>query len=257
MPSLQIISDFHLEFRRGTVEYDEFLKPCADVLGLLGDIGSPLKPNFESFIGWCSSNWSHVLYVAGNHEYYNSSGFTIEEINEKMTTIFAKFPNVTFLDNKTYVLDNIMFIGSVLWSHIPPDKDDFLSCCLNEFRVVYIAPRERLKPAHVREIFDNNKRFIEQSIAEARSRGLKAVVLTHHVPSFQDTSPPQFAGSDTKYGFATPFPMHHDPLAIRLWCCGHTHHNFHHRKEGYELLSNQVGYYEPVVGYNKELSIQL
>lgn len=259
MVTLQFLSDFHLEHRHASVKYEEFLNPGAsDVLGLLGDIGSPYDPKLAEFIGWCSRHWRHVLYVPGNHEYYtNTPTHTLSIIHSELQRICDRFPNVRLFHNQTFELGDVLFIGSTLWSNIPNEKEAFLQNYLNDFRLIYATPHVPITPAACRHEFEKNVKFIQEAVQQAKSKGKKAVVFTHHAPSMHETSAPQYAQSDSRYGFSSELSCHHDPSAIRLWCCGHTHYNFHHHKEGYELRSNQVGYSRPVAGYDKDLVIQL
>lgn len=256
MPTLQVLSDFHLEHRHGTINYMDFIKPSADVLALVGDIGSIYDPKLEDFLCWCSKHWKHVLYVYGNHEMYSETGDTFYEIRSILQYVCQRFPNVHFLDNKTFICDDVMFIGSALWSHIPPEKEDFIVNYLNDFQLIYSAENKLINPAFIRNEFAKNVAFIEQNIKLAMSLNKKIVVLTHHAPSFEETSPPCYASTDSIYGFASKLTNTCD-YPIRLWCCGHTHYNFHHCKEGYELISNQIGYKNPTKGYKKDLSIMI
>lgn len=257
MTRLQIISDLHLEHRSNTVHYEDFIKPSADILALLGDIGSPNDAELEDFIAWCSQHFKYVLYVPGNHEYYSNDGEPQYLLHEKLHMICQNFMNVHLLDNKMFELNDVVFIGSTLWSDIPPSKDEFLAKYMNDFRLIFVAPHQRMKPHHTRIEFVKNKAFIENTIAEYQGKNKKIVVLTHHAPSLEGTSAPIHNTSDSRYAFASKLSCHHAPNAIRLWCCGHTHYNFHHFKEGYELISNQVGYGKSIDGYNPELSILL
>ena len=70
------------------------------------------------------------------------------------------------------------------------------------------------------------------------------------------TSPPKYTGLPTTHAYSTKLDL---PRGIvRIWCAGHTHYNFHHWEEGYELLSNQHGYANnPGFGYKKDLKIML
>jgi len=258
MISLQILSDLHLEHRTGHVEYEEFLKPSADVLALLGDIGSPYDPKLSHFLDWCSSRFKHVLYVPGNHEYYSPSGDSYDYIHTKLRLMCQQFPNVHLLDNKTFEVDDVVFVGSTLWSDIPVSKDAFLTSYMNDFRMIFVSPNQPMMPHHSRVEFSKNKAFLEQTISRLNGSGKKIVVLTHHAPSFEGTSAPQHASSDSRFAFASKLSCNHALGAIRLWGCGHTHYNFHHSLEGYELISNQIGYgKKAVAGYNRELSIRL
>lgn len=70
---IQYASDLHLEFR----ENSSFLKhnPLAvagEVLVLAGDIGYIGDENYSRhpFWDWASGNYSRVIVVPGNHEFY-------------------------------------------------------------------------------------------------------------------------------------------------------------------------------------------
>lgn len=133
MTRLQIISDLHLEHRDIPVQYEDFITPSADVLALLGDIGSPYDTKLEEFIGWCAQRFKYVVYIPGNHEYYSQYAEPHYLVHERLIAICQKFMNVHLLDNKTFVVDDVVFIGSTLWSDIPPSKDEFLANCINDF----------------------------------------------------------------------------------------------------------------------------
>ena len=257
MVQLQIISDLHLEHRPGPIDYEEFVKPSANIIGLLGDIGSPYDPKLEHFIDWCSLRFQHVLYIPGNHEYYSQYGDSYQLLHQKLITICEKFNNVHLLDNKTFEFEDVVFIGSTLWSDIPPSKDGFIANYMNDFRLIFVTQGQQMMPCHARIEFAKNKTYLEKTIGEHKSKSNKIVVLTHHAPSFQGTSAPKYETSDSRFAFASQLSCNHNPSLIRLWCCGHTHHNFHHHKEGYELISNQIGYGKAIDGYNKEISISL
>lgn len=260
---LQMASDLHLEHR--ALEYDRVL--CNNkggnaqhdtVLALLGDIGNPMANAsvLESFLRECSSRYLMVLYVAGNHEYYNHSGIDVASVNMMLEGLCRQYHNVHFLNNKTVVLEDVCFIGSTLWSHVPLEHKTDVENYLNDYRLIWKSLHERITVEDTNAEFEKNKNFIEKAVCNARANGLKPVVLTHHTPSFIKTSAARFEGKPTTHAFSTKLCC---PVGtIRLWCCGHTHYNFHHNEEGYELVSNQFGYgINPTAGYKKDFVIQL
>lgn len=255
---MQFISDLHLEHRSSPLDYLTFVKPCAPILALLGDIGSPYEPKLCEFIAWCSQQFQHVFYVPGNHEYYTQVPVhTCELIHKELHTMCSAFPNVYILHNRTFTLENIMFIGSTLWSDIPPSKEAFMRTYMSDYKLIMAHPGTPITPAQTTQEYHINATFIRQSIEDARKKGLKAVVLTHHVPSFHETSAPQYKESDSCYGFASDFKCT-NPSDIHVWCCGHTHYNFHHTLGGYELVSNQVGYgVRAIKGFDPQKFVEL
>jgi predicted phosphodiesterase len=256
MLKLQILSDFHLEHRDEQVNYNDFIKANKEnILALLGDIGSPYDPKLEHFLGWCSDNFYKVLYVPGNHEYYTACGHPHAVIQKELARLCSLFPNVIFLDNMIYDIENVRFIGTTLWTDIPSDKQNYIQRCMNDYRLIYSKHNTLMTPTDVSNEYLKNKMFIENNTIKGNMLDKKVVVLTHHAPSFIETSPPQFKDSDSKYGFASQLTCNTGD--IRMWCCGHTHYNFHHKHEGYELISNQIGYDKPVKGYKSDLVIVL
>lgn len=110
---LQYVSDIHLETHNNNTSTELFktiLKPSAPYLALCGDIGYPGAPLYESFLKYCSDNFEHVFYVAGNHEYYNDSkaikylknkaSIECSVSEEELRRISAKFPRETVEDRK-------------------------------------------------------------------------------------------------------------------------------------------------------------
>ena len=77
---IQIVSDLHLEFEDINIQNQN----NADVLILSGDIMVASKVNkqeskygtrFRDFLKRCSFQFTHVVYVAGNHEFYSDGKF--------------------------------------------------------------------------------------------------------------------------------------------------------------------------------------
>lgn len=255
---LQIVSDLHLEHR--PLEFDEVLTPCAgaNVLALLGDIGSPISNAvvLEKFLRECSRRYERVLYVGGNHELYNHDGIDTETINASLERLCSQLGNVHFMNNNIITLGDVCFIGSTLWSHVPLEHKHEVENYLNDYRLIFKSNHNKITVEDTNAEFEKNKGFIENAVLNALNSGLKPVVLTHHTPSLYKTSAQRFVGKPTTHAFSTQLSC--PPGAIRLWCCGHTHFNFHHSAEGYELISNQYGYgNNPTAGYRKDLVISL
>lgn len=257
MTTIQIVSDIHLEIRKGRIpSFNSILTPSTDILILAGDIGTPLDKSLYLFLKWCSSNFKFVLYVPGNHEYYNDNGLDIITINDILQKICAKFTNVIFLYNKVYTTDRIAFIGSTLWSHIPDQHRHEIKTSINDFKHIYKSPWEVVTPEDINIEYFKNKEFLVQEVGNAYMNQKIPIVITHHTPSFIGTSDPKYDSSNLKYSFSSQ--LNCEKGIIRLWCCGHTHYNFHHDFEGYELISNQFGYgRNAVAGYNPTLSIMI
>lgn len=251
---LQIVSDIHLEHR--TIAFENIIEPCADILALVGDIGSPFLPNLSDFIDWCASKFKHVFYVPGNHEYYNTRCLSVNDINNILKNICDKHSNVHFMYNSIFDIECYTFIGSILWSHVPDEHVHAIQNMMNDYRYIFANKDRLITVADTNIEYQKNKVFIEKSVQDAITNNKIPIVLTHHTPSMKGTSSPVHEGGISCYAFSSTLSCTQG--IIRLWVCGHTHYNFHHSLEGYELVSNQFGYNDiGVKGYNPKLCISL
>lgn len=239
LPSMQLASDIHLERMDGPV-FERIIVPSADILCLVGDIGSPMLPSFSAFLKWCSERFVLVLFVCGNHEYYNNVGITVNEIDDLVEATCSRFHNVRFLNNKSIVVDGkYIFLGTTLWSFVPEEHRQSIKALSNDYKYIYKHRGVLIDVDDSCNEFLKNKAWLEKEIHAARTlpTPLVPIVLTHFTPSFHRTSHPRHDGSISKYAFSTQLSC--PKGIIRLWCAGHTHYNFHHSEEGYELISNQ------------------
>ena len=140
---IKIVSDLHLEFSDLNIPNNG-----CDVLILSGDImiaedlhdhpepadtaeqrsiaqGTGLgrrqqtAQRFRDFLKRCSFQFPHVVYIAGNHEFYNGKLYAgLDYLRAEC----AKFPNVYFLENETKIIDDVVFIGTTLWTDM--NKND-------------------------------------------------------------------------------------------------------------------------------------
>jgi predicted phosphohydrolase len=250
--SIQFLSDTHLEFRE--LPFDKLIKPpiidpltgtskFADVVALLGDIADPTSAVYSRLIAWCAERFKIVLVVLGNHEYYTkNTAHTIQAIDSHVRHMCEVWPNVRLLQNETVQYQDVVFVGSTLWSYIPPEHNALIQGTMNDYKLIYDTPGTLLTAHKSSAMFVESMRFLERTICTNIKANLKTVVLTHHTPSFKETSAPCFTGKPGNHAFSSDLSAIHSPRAIRLWLCGHTHFNFHHNLEGYELVSNQYGY---------------
>jgi hypothetical protein len=237
--TFQIISDTHLECSVKSLH--EMLEVKADVICLLGDIGSPFQSTYVDFLRECSIAYKHVLVISGNHEYYNTEGYHIAFIDDGIQSLCARFPNVHYLNNKNIVIGDVNFIGSTLWSHLPENIKHQVAGMYNDYNYIFCEPKVRLHPDFTNKMFSANIAFLEAAIKDGAAKGLKNVVLTHHTPSFKHTDP-KHEDSLFRFGLSTELTHAFDGKYIHYWGCGHTHVNFTDVDlNGTKLICNQFG----------------
>ena len=152
---IQLASDLHLEFS----DIDIANENNADVLVLSGDImiaSKVLKPQseygvrFRNFLKRVSFQFPHVIYVAGNHEFYSDGRFF--DCIEWLRQACGVHDNVYFLERDTKIIDDVVFVGGTLWTDM--NKMDPLTLhavrdMMNDYRAILNdkAGFRHLKPA--------------------------------------------------------------------------------------------------------------
>jgi predicted phosphodiesterase len=246
---IQIVSDLHLEFADITIQN----AGDTDVLILSGDIMVASKVNkpeseygirFRDFLKRVSSEFHHVVYVAGNHEFYDSGKFFagIDELREAC----AVHSNIYFLERDTKVINDVVFVGGTLWTDM--NKFDPLTLhavrdMMNDYRATVNdkAGFRKLKPADTVERHRQTRDYIEFVAKENRDKTV--VVVGHHSPSYQSIHP-MYASEHLMNG------AYHSDLSsimldnpnIKLWTHGHTHHPFDYMIGECRVICNPRGY---------------
>lgn len=246
---ITLVSDLHLEFE------DCFFKneQGADVLILGGDIMVASKVNklnseygqrFRDFLSRCSFQFPHVVYVAGNHEFYND-GDWVKGLVE-LRTVCAQFPNVYFLERDMKVIDDVVFVGGTLWTDM--NKGDPLTLhavrdMMNDYRAIRNDEKGyvKLKPMDTVERHRQTLDYIKFIVDNNKDK--KCVVVGHHSPSFQSMHH-NYANEHLMNG------AYHSELSefildrpqIALWTHGHTHHCMDYMIGDTRVVCNPRGY---------------
>jgi DNA repair exonuclease SbcCD nuclease subunit len=263
---IQVVSDLHLEFS------DVFLKneEGADVLILSGDIfvaEKLIRPEagkpYRDFLSRVSFQFPHVIYVAGNHEFYGS-GKWVGSI-ENLRQICGQYPNIHFLERNTVEIDDIVFVGGTLWTDM--NKCDPLTLhavrdMMNDYRAIRNDEKgyTNLKPADTVERHRKTLEYIQTVVDQNKDR--KCVVVGHHTPSFQSCHP-QYAHDTLMNG------AYHSDLSefildrpqIKLWTHGHTHHCFDYMIGETRVVCNPRGYrtdnWEEDTGFDPNFVVEI
>lgn len=246
---IQVVSDIHLEF----LDSDEFhliLESSAPILVMAGDIGTHTCKLLPAFLTFVSTSYETVFWVLGNHEYYSDNA------EESMDDILAKLRgmcphNVKILDNECYELNDIVFIGSTLWSHIHAEHALKIQRKVSDFRYIYKSNHpynQLLSTDDVNRMHNMCLGYILDTVKKVteHDENKRLVIITHHAPVLNGVSDPQYETNSIQSAFASDVAMQLENLDananIALWICGHTHHNFKIKHKHYHIISNQFGY---------------
>lgn len=230
---IQILSDLHLEFG-----YQSFDFTDSDILILAGDIHTGTKG-----VEWIRDKVKNipVIYVMGNHEYYNYSYPRL--LNKCRET--AKHSNIHLLENESVTINNITFHGATMWTDFELfDNSDIAQFeCernMNDYHLIRLDSNySKLRAEKTRQIHFETKEWLMNSLKESKSD--KNVVITHHAPSIKSVAP-RYKESLLTTGFASNL----EDLIIKyqpdLWIHGHVHDAVDYLIDETRVVCNSGGY---------------
>lgn len=263
---IALASDLHLEFQDINLQNTE----GADVLILSGDImvaedlhnhpemdyGMYSNVNladlgrrqatalrFRDFLKRCSFQFPHVVYVAGNHEFYHGRWKqSLDHLREEC----AKFTNVYFLERDVKVIDDVTFIGATLWTDC--NKGDpltlhSLSDMMNDFRVIRNDEHgyTKLRPSHTMYRHQQTVAYLKSVLPDMKDR--KIVFVGHHAPTYQSTHEKYKSDTLMNGGYRSDLSeLILDHPEIVLWTHGHTHDPFDYMVGTTRVVCNPRGY---------------
>jgi len=246
---IQIASDLHLEFvQYANRHYEHITKTDADVLILAGDIQVGVGKQ-NSFFQDMLSHYKDVIYIAGNHEYYNHNFHNLRKLLPQWASAMNDVcsGNFHYLDDQSIMIDDVLFIGATLWTDF--NKHDFgamraVQGALNDFRII---KKTRLsaktgKPKTDRftpqDAYDAHKISLNFIATELIKPG-KKVVITHMAPS-EKSIESQYIGDIINYGYFTALDEYVDQS--NLWFHGHMHKSADYMRGKGRVILNPRGY---------------
>ena len=282
---IKVVSDLHLEFSDVNIKNDE----NCDVLILSGDImvaqdlhdhpepaseieramvaGSQgigrrqeTAQRFRDFLKRVSFQFPHVVYVAGNHEFYHGKFIgSLQDLRNEC----AKYPNIYFLENDMKVIDDVVFVGATLWTDM--NRGDPLTLhavtdMMNDFRIIRHDGHgyTRLRPAHAADRHRKSLGYIQQILEMNADK--RCVVVTHMAPTFKSIDE-KYADQQLMNGaYASNLvDFIYDRPQIKLWTHGHVHNVNDYMIGETRVVSNPRGYegYEPDTGWNPNIVLEI
>jgi DNA repair exonuclease SbcCD nuclease subunit len=261
---IALCSDLHLEFEDINLKNTE----SAEVLILSGDImiaedlhnhpptvTNPYAPyidlgsrqkaaqKFRDFLSRCSFQFPHVVYVAGNHEFYHGRW---KESLTHLREECARYPNVYFLERDIKVINEVSFIGATLWTDCnkgDPLTMHALADMMNDFRVIRNDELgyTKLRPAHIMHRHRQTLEYLKTVLPDMK--GKKVVFVGHHGPSAMSTHPRYINDTLMNGGYRSDLSeLILDNPQIVLWTHGHMHDPFDYNIGSTRVVCNPRGY---------------
>ena len=265
---IALASDLHLEFQDINLKNTE----GAEVLILSGDImvaedlhnhpemdyGMYSNVNiadlgrrqqtalrFRDFLKRVSFEFPHVIYIAGNHEFYHGKWkASLQYLRDEC----AKFPNVYFLERDVKVINEVTFIGATLWTDC--NKGDPLTLhaladMMNDYRIIRNDEHgySKLRPAHTMYRHQQTLAYLKAILPDMKDK--KVVFVGHHAPSAMSTHDryKHNVHSLMNGGYRSDLSeLILDHPEIVLWTHGHMHDPFDYMIGTTRVVCNPRGY---------------
>ena len=238
---LSVMSDLHHEHGTHLVSPHLFQHNDSDIAVVAGDVDEP-----ESAIKYLSHIGIPVIYVAGNHEFYDRD---IQATRNQLRRMSQEYPNVHFLDQETITLtvrgESIRFIGATLWTDYCLFGEPYQFIAMQEALYgmndhKYIHHEKRLFTPHDALNFHSADLAYIRSTLEVPFDG-KTVVVTHHGPSERCVSE-RYSGQIDNAAFCSNLDSFVANSGADIWISGHTHANVDTMRGNTRIFSNQHGY---------------
>jgi predicted phosphodiesterase len=238
-----LYSDLHLEFNNPFAIPKDTQK-AADILILAGDIISFEYP--EALLNLVKTWDKPILFVAGNHEYYNNRE-SIADSNQKFRDfIYKHLPQIYFLDNESITIEGVTFFGGTMWTDFQkgnPVIMQRIQGSINDFKKIQASATYKMSVHDQYNLYwvfrDKLSSFLQSS-----DKNKPVVVITHYSPIINPDS--IFPVSDFTSAFcATGIQdLFYELPTNSLWFYGHTHES-DYRSLGDQLIivSNPYGYH--------------
>lgn len=211
-----------------------------DILVLAGDTDE--YPNNLSFCEMLLNKYPKlkIIEVGGNHLYYSGlhlckSMYEIDVDCRKFHTVEDRY---FYLNNDKIEIDNITFIGSVMWTGLGEYFGHIKKIynCLNDFNYILNYDLTTIKPQDIIAEHNISKKIIFSNINRCKTE--KCIVVTHHAPflDYIDSISHAFGVNlDEDFKELKRIPNY--------WVYGHTHKNMDNvLNNGIKCVCNQFGY---------------
>ena len=263
---IALCSDLHLEFEDIDLKNSE----GAEVLILSGDIMlaedlhnhpptviSPYESytelgvrqkaaqRFRAFLTRVSNEFPHVVYIAGNHEFYHGRW---KQSLEHLREVCVTYPNVYFLEQDIKVINEVPFIGATLWTDC--NKGDPLTLhaladMMNDYRVIRNDEHgySKLRPAHTVHRHQQTLSYLKQVLVDMKDK--KVVFVGHLAPSAMSTQDRykhnvHYVMNGGYHSELSEFMLDHPQIV--LWTHGHMHDPFDYNIGTTRVVCNPRGY---------------
>jgi predicted phosphohydrolase len=228
--NIQVASDLHLDQIKSFESFDyrdykRIITPISNVLILAGDICHIENiHNYSKFFKYLNNNFQYIIYIPGNHEFYNKKHLLIDDLNKLMEEFFKNqdYNNIIYLNNKSVLIDDILFTGSCLWCNPSINPPSWFNIDIGK-----------------EDIIKMHKDSINYLNKVSSINHEKHVIITHYPPIYIDLK----RSKNEMYKDLYKDYYENDDIFLKsspkYWIFGHTHKNFNNIINDTIYISNQ------------------
>lgn len=233
---IRLFSDLHTEFWKNNIKQNlnkfvTYSKFDLETVAIIpGDcVCFKYQEDCIEFFEILSQRFKLVLYVPGNHFYYNTNIFG-SQINMNLPE------NVKILNNEFLDFEGYRFLGSTLWIELKNPLNAFnVQNNLNDFHVIKTNSNKIINVKDVQRQFVESVDFLISNIIP------NSIVITHHAPS-NNSIHLKYKHSKLNDGFASSLEyliLGSQPL---FWFHGHIHDSVDYTLDKTRIVCNPFGY---------------
>jgi len=247
---IQVMSDLHLEF--------EAFRPVnhgADLLILAGDVaeGGP-------DVAWMHDvreEFPYVLYIPGNHEYYNND---ITIVDAKWLKFAKDHSGFWYKNPGMLKLDGKRILAGCWWTDFWGELyyEQIASQWMNDYRLIDWNGNPFM-PKHAKWINGVQNDFFRQMAGRYDNIDL---VVTHHGPTTASINTGRHTNRMIDPAYANKKEALVAQIGPKYWIHGHTHHNVNYEvlnDHGFDtkVISNCKGYRNENKEFNPNFIIEI
>jgi Icc-related predicted phosphoesterase len=235
-----VASDLHFEFPGADRRAMQFPED-ADVIVLAGDIAVGANAAKEAIALAARYPSAHVVWVAGNHEFYRRN---IDDTLEMFQHLCKDHPRVHYLENESVQIGDFLFLGCTLWTDFtllgePPRAIAIADRSITDFAIISTEYDRRFTPQDAIQRFQESRGFLDRELSAGDPQ--TTVIVTHFPPGL-DTRNRNFPPDAVTAYFQSNVDDLIDKHQPRLWLYGHNHFSNDLWRGATRLVSNQLGY---------------
>lgn len=257
-----LISDLHIDNNKWNWSYLEKTPNDVNTVVVAGDISNYVGKNCR-FLANLKQRFSTVIWVAGNHDFYNigyrglNEPYTVAQITAHYKE-FSEKNGIIFLDKMSYVHDGINFIGATGWHDYvggaPFTVEQQIETYYKSISDVHIKWTQDGKVSHLNPL-NAGAEDVSSITNLVNESSLPTVIITHHIPHSQLLWQKPYDPIWTRlHGCFLNSQLEQVPTTnVKLWIYGHTHQRSQKEINGITYICNARGYelenpsWEPII----------